>query len=109
MFSPKALVRTLSLATFVLGTFVLGAFVLGTSLGLSVVSVEAQENTGRGNGQGVLRKQHRGPAIGGTSWTLSDVWGEPEMPEPSKEYPGFNYPPGGYNLNGAPSQAPYPN
>lgn len=103
MFSPKAL------GTLRIAALVVGAVVLGSSLGLSVVSVDAQENARRGDGQGPLQRPHRGPAIGGTSWTLSDVWGEPEMPEPSKEYPGFNYPPGGYNLNGAPSQSPYPN
>jgi len=109
MFSLKALIRTLPLAAFVLGAFVLGAFVLSASLGLSVVSVDAQENTRRGDGQGLFKKPNRGPAIGGTSWTLSDVWGEPEMPEPSRDYPGYDYPPGGYNLNGGPSQSPYPN
>jgi hypothetical protein len=56
-----------------------------------------------------LQKPHRGPAIGGTSWTLSDVWGVPEMPEPSVEAPGFDYGAGGYELNGPPNQSPYPN
>jgi len=104
MFSLKALVRTHPLAAFVLG-----AFVFGASLGLSVESADAQENTRRGDGQGLFKKPQRGPAIGGTSWTLSDVWGEPKMPEPSRDYPGYDYPPGGYNLNGGPSQSPYPN
>ena len=72
-------------------------------------AIAQQQQTQRGSGQGLFKKPHRGPAIGGTSWTLSDVWGEPKMPEPSYDYPGFNYSPGGYTLDGAPNTAPYPN
>lgn len=87
------------------------AFVLAASLTLVAFdsAVAQQQQNQRGSSQGLFKKPHRGPVIGGTSWTLSDVWGEPEMPEPSYDYPGFNYPPGGYTLNGAPNTAPYPN
>ena len=90
-------------------TLTLAALITGLSFGLVIESADAQQNSGRGDGQGLFKKPHRGPAIGGTSWTLSDVWGEPKMPEQSHDYPGFDYPPGGYDLNGPPSQAPYPN
>lgn len=87
------------------------AFVLAASL--TVIAFESavaqQQQSQWGSDQGLFKKPHRGPAIGGTSWTLSDVWGEPEMPEPSHDYPGFNYSPGGYTLDGAPNTAPYPN
>lgn len=87
----------------------LAALITGLTFTVIVESADAQQNNRRGDGQGLFKKPHRGPAIGGTSWTLSDVWGEPKMPEPSLEYPGFNYAPGGYDLNGPPSQSPYPN
>jgi hypothetical protein len=77
---------------------------------VSIQSAEAQQQRrGETSGQGLFKPPHRGPAIGGTSWTLSDVWGEPEMPEPSRDYPGFDQPAGGYNLNGPPDTSPYPN
>jgi hypothetical protein len=86
------------------------ALLVAVSFVLVATSAQAQqERQGQTSGQGVFSKPHRGPAIGGTSWTLSDVWGEPEMPEPSRDYPGFDYPPGGYQLNGPPSTSPYPN
>ena len=88
----------------------LAALLLSVALVVPMESAaQQQQERGEGNGQGLFQRPHRGPAIGGTSWTLSDVWGEPEMPEPSRDYPGFDYPPGGYNLNGPPSTSPYPN
>ena len=99
MSSVLALLRMLPLA----------ALILGAAFGLAVESADAQQNGGRGDGQGLFKKPHRGPIIGGTSWTLSDVWGEPKMPEQSYDYPGYDYTPGGYDLNGPPSQSPYPN
>jgi len=72
-------------------------------------AVAQQQRGNAGSGERVFTKPHRGPAIGGTSWTLSDVWGEPKMPEPSRDYPGYDYTPGGYTLNGPPSRSPYPN
>jgi hypothetical protein len=52
---------------------------------------------------------HRGPAIGGTSLTLSDIWGPAKMPPPANDFgPHFDYP-GTYTLDGAPNHAPYPN
>ena len=80
-----------------------------TTVALETAVAQQQQ---QGNGvsrERVFTKPHRGPAIGGTSWTLSDVWGEPKMPEPSKDYPGYDYAPGGYTLNGPPSRSPYPN
>jgi hypothetical protein len=80
---------------------------------LAVVSLEsavAQQRGSERSGQGLFKPPHEGPAIGGTSWTLSDVWGEPEMPNPPTDFgPGFDYSPGGYDLNGPPNQSPYPN
>jgi len=88
----------------------LAALLASVSLTLAIDSAEAQqERRTQQSGQGIFKKPQRGPLIGGTSWTLSDTWGEPEMPEPSLEYPGYNYPPGGYTLNGPPNQSPYPN
>ena len=73
-------------------------------------AVAQQERRGDGNGnQASSNDGGRTRGVGGTSWTLSDVWGEPKMPKPSFDYPGYNYPPGGYTLNGPPSQSPYPN
>ena len=88
------------------------AFMLAVSLTLvafeSAVAQQTQQQ--RGSGQGLFKKPHRGPAIGGTSWTLSDVWGEPEMPMAPTDFgPGFDYSPGGYTLNGPPNDSPYPN
>jgi hypothetical protein len=84
----------------------LAALLFAASVGLALESAVAQQQE---RSQGIFQKPHRGPAIGGTSWTLSDVWGEPEMPEPSMDSPGYDYPPGGYDLNGPPSKSPYPN
>jgi hypothetical protein len=88
------------------------AFLLAGALALvsfeSALAQQQPRNEGS-SGQGLFKPPHRGPAIGGTSWTLSDVWGEPKMPKPSYDYPGYNYPPGGYDLNGPPSRSPYPN
>ncbi|MGH6736178.1 MAG: hypothetical protein ACRECX_08870 [Methyloceanibacter sp.] len=90
-------------------SYLLAALVLAASVAsLAVASAEAQQQP-RNERQGIFKPPPRGPLIGGTSWTLSDVWGEPEMPKPSLDYPAFNYPPGGYDLNGPPSQSPYPN
>lgn len=75
----------------------------------AVGAAEAQQPRGNDSNEGSWRKPPRNFGVGGTSWTLSDVWGEPEMPEPSMDNPGFDYPPGGYDLNGPPSQSPYPN
>ncbi len=50
------------------------------------------------------------PKVGGYSMTLSEIWGLPEMPPAPKDFgPHFDYPPGGYDLNGPPDRAPYPN
>jgi hypothetical protein len=73
-------------------------------------AVAQQPPQGREGGQGgPFKPPHSGPAIGGTSLTLRDVWGPAKMPEPSMDNPGYDYPPGGYDLNGPPSQSPYPN
>lgn len=87
----------------------LAALLLSVAVAVPMESAAQQQQRGDGTGQGLFKKPHRGPAIGGTSWTLSDVWGEPKMPEPSMDNPGYDYPPGGYNLNGTPSTSPYPN
>lgn len=99
MFTLKAFIRTLPLA----------ALIVLTGYGLSVEKAEAQNGARSERSGGILKKPHRGPAIGGTSWTLSDVWGVPEMPQNSKESPGYDYGAGGYELNGPPNHSPYPN
>jgi hypothetical protein len=49
-----------------------------------------------------------GPAVGGYSMTLSDVWGLPEMPPAPRDFgPHFDFPP--ESLNGPPLHDPYPN
>ena len=49
-----------------------------------------------------------GPAVGGYSMTLRDVWGLPEMPPAPKDFgPHFDFPP--ESLNGPPLHDPYPN
>lgn len=99
MLTLTVFVRTLFLATLI----------IAASVGLSIETAEAQNGARGERSGGILQKPHRGPAIGGTSWTLSDVWGVPEMPEQPVEAPGFDYGAGGYELNGPPNQAPYPN
>ena len=80
------------------------------ALAVPMESAAQQNQQGDGGGRGLFTKPHRGPAIGGTSWTLSDVWGEPKMPRAPKDFgPGFDHSPGGYTLNGAPNSSPYPN
>ena len=72
---------------------------------------EAQQDRGSKSMQGSSGKRvYRNQGVGGTSWTLSDVWGEPEMPKAPTDFgPGFDFSPGGYTLNGAPNNSPYPN
>jgi hypothetical protein len=49
-----------------------------------------------------------GPAVGGYSTTLSDIWGPPVMPPIPKDFgPHFDFPP--ESLNGPPLHDPYPN
>jgi hypothetical protein len=52
-----------------------------------------------------------GPAVGGYSMTLSDIWGLPEMPPAPKDFgPHFDFPAGGsISLQGPPDHSPYPN
>ena len=99
MLTLTAFIRTLPLA----------ALIVATSYGLTLDTAEAQNSARNERSGGVFKKPHRGPAIGGTSWTLSDVWGVPEMPQDSKQSPGYDYGASGYELNGPPSQSPYPN
>jgi len=80
-----------------------------TTVALETAVAQQQQQGNTGANQRVFKEPHRGPAVGGTSWTLSDVWGEPKMPEPSYDYPGYDHTPGGYTLNGPPNRSPYPN
>lgn len=73
-------------------------------------AVAQQPSQGEGAGRGLFKPPHRGPAIGGTSLTLRDIWGPAEMPPAPMDFgPGFDYAPGGYTLDGVPNNAPYPN
>ena len=102
MLTLAALVRTLPLAALIAVVPVGGS--------LSIETASAQDGVRTERSGGLFKRPHRGPRIGGTSWTLSDVWGVPEMPENSlEESPGFDYGPGGYELNGPPDRSPYPN
>lgn len=87
----------------------LAALIAAVSLSFPMDSATAQNGAQGERSVRIFKKSDRAPIIGGTSWTLSDVWGEPKMPIESKESPGYNYAPGGYQLNGPPSQSPYPN
>ncbi|MDJ0513049.1 MAG: hypothetical protein QNJ62_06365 [Methyloceanibacter sp.] len=99
MLTHTALFRTLPLA----------ALIVAASFCLSIETADAQNGARSERSGGILKRPHRGPAIGGTSWTLSDVWGVPEMPEQPIEAPGFDFGAGGFELNGPPNQSPYPN
>ncbi|HUU66055.1 MAG TPA: hypothetical protein VMW57_02080 [Methyloceanibacter sp.] len=80
---------------------------------VAIDAAGAQQRRGDNNGNSNQASGNQGSrtrGVGGTSWTLSDVWGEPKMPPPANDFgPGFDYQGGGYNLNGVPNQSPYPN
>ena len=89
------------------------AIVVAALLALVAVdAAEAQQRRGDGYNNGNQASGNQGSrtrGVGGTSWTLSDVWGEPKMPPPANDFgPHFDYS-GSYNLNGAPNHSPYPN
>jgi hypothetical protein len=82
----------------------------GSLLALQPQPADAQQSGARkapAFAPGTLNARPRG---GGYSMTLSDIWGLPEMPPQPKDFgPHFDFPGGGYNLNGPPDRAPYPN
>jgi hypothetical protein len=66
----------------------------------------AAERGGGPSSEYYVRRAPRG--VGGTSLTLSDIWGPAEMPPAPKDFgPHFDFPP--EPLNGAPLHDPYPN
>lgn len=77
----------------------------------SVDTAKAQQNRGGKSMESSSGKRvYRNRGVGGTSMTLSDVWGEPKMPPPPTDFgPGFDYTGSGYTLNGVPDTSPYPN
>jgi hypothetical protein len=76
----------------------------------SLSAAEAQQRN-KGNASGQAPEAYyvqRGPAVGGTSLRLSDIWGPAKMPPAPKDFgPHFDFPP--EPLNGAPLHDPYPN
>jgi hypothetical protein len=87
----------------------LAALLVATTVALASFESAAQQPSADGNVRNGPNGPHRGPAIGGTSLTLSDIWGPAKMPPPANDFgPGFDYP-GTYTLDGAPNHAPYPN
>jgi hypothetical protein len=88
----------------------LAALVAGAVFALLITSgAEAQDRGGAGpSGQSPGRQVHRNYGVGGTSLTLSDIWGPAKMPPAPTDFgPHFDYPPD--PLNGAPLHDPYPN
>jgi hypothetical protein len=87
------------------------AVVVATLFALVAIDAAgAQQRRDNGNSQAAGNQAPGTRGVGGTSWTLSDVWGEPKMPPPANDFgPGFDHQGGGYNLNGVPNQSPYPN
>ena len=86
------------------------AFCMAASLALvAFESAVAQQPGSDGTTQNGPNGPHRGPAIGGTSLTLSDIWGPAKMPPSPRDFgPHFDYRPQD-TLNGVPNHAPYPN
>ena len=89
----------------------LAAFLAGAILVLcSTLGAEAQQRP-KGNASGQEPDGYyvqRGPAVGGYSLRLSDIWGPAKMPPAPKDFgPHFDFPP--EPLNGAPLHDPYPN
>lgn len=70
--------------------------------------LQAQERSISSKSRGQAYKVAPTPRIGGYSTTLSEIWGEPEMPPAPKDFgPHFDFPPA--SLNGPPNRDPYPN
>jgi hypothetical protein len=81
---------------------------VGVAFGWPTPEAQAQETRAYRIKPGTLNNRALGPAIGGYSMTLSDVWGLPEMPPAPKDFgPHFDFPP--ESLNGPPLHDPYPN
>jgi hypothetical protein len=71
-------------------------------------SAQAQQGQQRIKPGSLNTYQVPGPAVGGYSMTLSDIWGPPVMPPAPKDFgPHFDFPP--ESLNGPPLHDPYPN
>ena len=82
---------------------------------------QAQPDSGTQPGSDTTYRATRGPAVGGYSTSLSQVWGAPKMPATPKDFgPHFDFPAGGsqtltcgspgstYYCGGL-SDSPYPN
>jgi hypothetical protein len=77
-----------------------------TAVLLPVEFVQAQESPKPSTVQPAPRRAPGG--VGGTSLTLSDVWGPAEMPPAPKDFgPHFDFPPEA--LGGGLTHDPYPN
>jgi|GEM_PF-520564 len=97
-------------ATFFGGAFLVLVWAQGAS---------AQAPSGKTEGQGAgdystgnynyVGPRRRRPG-GFSRLNLSDIWGPAEMPPAPMDFgPGFDFPPGGYTLDGVPNSSPYPN
>jgi hypothetical protein len=94
----------LSALALPLAALIVAALFTLTSVGIA----EAQDRGGKPT-KSSGKKIYRNQGVGGTSLTLSDIWGPAEMPPPPKDSPGYDYTNSGYTLNGAPNRSPYPN
>ena len=99
MFERTALLRLVALATLL---------VAGHVYGWSGHAAHAQQAQQRIKPGSLNTYRVPGPAVGGYSMTLSDIWGPPVMPPIPKDFgPHFDFPP--ESLNGPPLHDPYPN
>jgi hypothetical protein len=110
MFKRTALPRLLALATLLVAGHIFGW-----------PSHEAQAQQAQQRIKPGSLNTVPGPAVGGYSMTLSDIWGVPKMPATPKDFgPHFDFPAGGdqtltcgaqgstYYCGGV-SDSPYPN
>ncbi|MGH6866703.1 MAG: hypothetical protein ACREDO_11175 [Methyloceanibacter sp.] len=100
MSTPRAFSPRLSLTALLVGLAVLFA---------NAPDAGAQSRRNDSSGaQDSGRAGKRNYGVGGTSLTLSDVWGPAKMPPAPHDFgPHFDYPP--EPLNSAPLHDPYPN
>ncbi len=87
----------------------LAALVVAALFTLTSVGIAEAQDGGSKSTQRSSKKTYRNQGVGGTSLTLSDIWGPAEMPPPTIDSPGYDYNNSGYTLNGVPNRSPYPN
>jgi hypothetical protein len=94
----------MSKLTKIVGLLAFATF--AAALCLPSETVQAQERSIKSPYSGKPYKV--APRVGEYSTTLSEIWGEPEMPAAPKDFgPHFDFPP--ESLNGPPNRDPYVN